>query len=81
MFSAQNLPINSWLQDLTNKAYINVESGSAISHYGKFDHLVNFVKGSFVSFYEMISIFCQFLKRCFHFLGGTDIRGGDIVWF
>ena len=81
MFSAQNLPINSWLQDLTNKAYINVEFGSAISHHGIFDHLVNLVKGSFVSSHEMISIFCQFLKRCFHFLQGTNIRGGDMVWF
>ena len=81
MFSAQNLPINSWLQDLTNKAYINVEFDSAISHHGKFDHLVNLVKGSFVSSHEMISIFYQFLKRCFHFFGGTNIRGGDIVWF
>ena len=61
VISAQNLPINSWLQDLTNKAYINVEFGSAISHNGKFDHLVNPVKGSFVSSHEMISIFCQFL--------------------
>ena len=47
----------------------------------KFDHLVNLVKGSFVSFHEIISIFCQFLKRCFHFFRSADIRGGDIVWF
>ena len=38
------------------------------------------MKLSFVSFHELISIFCQFLKRCFHCFGGTNIRG-DIVLF
>ena len=46
----------------------------------KLDHLVKLMKGSFVSFHELISIFCQFLKQCFHF-GGTNIGGGDIEWF
>ena len=81
MFSAQNQPINSWIQDLNNDAQINVKFGSAISHNGKLDHLVKLMKGSFVSLHELISIFCQFLKQCVYFFRGTNIRGGDIVWF
>ena len=77
----QNLLINSWIQDLNNDAQINVKFGSAISHDGKLDHSVKLMKLSFVSFHELISIFCQFLKQCFHFFRGTNIRGGDIVWF
>ena len=77
----QNLLINSWIQDLNNDAQINVKFGSAISHDGKSDHSVKLMKLSFVSFHELISIFCEFLKRCFHFFRGTNIRGGDIVWF
>ena len=72
MFSAQSLPINSWPQDLTNKAYINVEFGSAISPHGKFDHLVNLVKGSFVSFIKSgmgcLRAITNISKNSFHYV-------------